>query len=36
MNFELSSEQQAFADAVGKFALNELAPGALERAQSPP
>jgi alkylation response protein AidB-like acyl-CoA dehydrogenase len=35
MNFELSSEQQAFADAVGKFALNELAPGALERAHSP-
>ena len=35
MNFELSSEQQAFADAVGKFSLNELAPGALERAHSP-
>jgi alkylation response protein AidB-like acyl-CoA dehydrogenase len=35
MNFELTSEQQAFADAVGKFALNELAPGALERAHSP-
>lgn len=35
MNFELTSEQQAFADAVGKFALHELAPGALERAHSP-
>jgi len=35
MNFELSSEQQAFADAVSKFAAKELAPGALERAHSP-
>jgi alkylation response protein AidB-like acyl-CoA dehydrogenase len=34
MNFELTSEQQAFADAVGKFAAKELAPGALERAHS--
>jgi alkylation response protein AidB-like acyl-CoA dehydrogenase len=35
MNFELTSEQQAFADAVGKFAAKELAPGALERAHNP-
>ena len=35
MNFELSSEQQAFADAVRKFAAKELAPGALERAHNP-
>ncbi len=35
MNFELCSEQQAFADAVRKFAAKELAPGALERAHNP-
>ena len=35
MDFNLTSEQVAFADAVGKFAAKELAPGALERAHSP-
>ena len=35
MDFHLNSEQRAFADAVGKFAEKELAPGALERAHSP-
>ncbi len=35
MNFELSEEQRAFADAVGKFAVAELADGALARAHSP-
>jgi len=32
MNFELTEEYQAYADAVRRFAQNELAPGALERA----
>ena len=32
MDFNLSSEQMAFGDAVAKFAEKELAPGALERA----
>lgn len=35
MDFHLTSEQNAFADAVSKFAEKELAPGALERAHSP-
>ena len=35
MDFHLTSEQRAFADAVSKFAEKELAPGALERAHSP-
>ncbi len=34
MNFELSEEQRAFADSVRRFAKQELAPGALERAHS--
>ena len=34
MNFNLTSEQKTFADAVDKFAAKELAPGALERAHS--
>jgi alkylation response protein AidB-like acyl-CoA dehydrogenase len=34
MDFNLSSEQIAFGDAVAKFAEKELAPGALERAHS--
>ena len=32
MNFTLTEEQNAFADAVGKFADKELRPGALARA----
>ena len=32
MDFRLSEEQQAFADSVRRFAREELAPGALERA----
>ncbi len=32
MDFRLSSEQQAFADAVQRFAHDKLAPGALARA----
>jgi hypothetical protein len=35
MNFELSEEHQAFADAVARFARDKLAAGALERAHSP-
>ncbi len=35
MNFDLSSEDQAFADAVSRFAQDRLAAGALERAHSP-
>ena len=35
MNFELSEEQRAFADAVRKFATAELADGALARAHNP-
>ncbi len=35
MNFDLSSEDQAFADAVSRFAQHRLAAGALERAHSP-
>ncbi len=34
MNFELDEEQQSFADAVGRFAHDKLASGALERAHS--
>lgn len=34
MNFELSEEHQAFADSVGRFAQDKLAPGALERAHA--
>lgn len=32
MDFSLSEEHQAFADSVGRFARDKLAPGALERA----
>lgn len=35
MDFELSEEHRAFADAVRKFARDQLAAGALERAHSP-
>jgi alkylation response protein AidB-like acyl-CoA dehydrogenase len=35
LNFELSSEDQAFADSVSRFAQDRLAEGALERAHSP-
>jgi alkylation response protein AidB-like acyl-CoA dehydrogenase len=35
MNFELSPDDQAFADAVARFARAKLAGGALERAHSP-
>ena len=35
MDFNLTSEQIAFADAVRKFSEKELAPGALDRAHSP-
>ena len=35
MNFALTEEQQAFADSVRRFARQELAPGALQRAHSP-
>ena len=35
MNFEISEEQRAFADAVRKFATAELADGALARAHNP-
>jgi hypothetical protein len=35
MNFELSEEHQAFADAVARFARDKLGAGALERAHSP-
>ncbi len=34
MNFDLSEEQQAFADAVARFAREQLAPGALQRAHA--
>jgi alkylation response protein AidB-like acyl-CoA dehydrogenase len=34
MNFDLSDEQQAFADSVRRFARDKLAPGALARAHS--
>ena len=34
MNFELSEEDQAFADSVSRFAHDKLAEGALERAHS--
>ena len=34
MDFELSEEQQTFADAVRRFARDKLADGALERAHS--
>ena len=34
MNFELSKDDQAFADAVSRFAKEKLAAGALERAHS--
>jgi alkylation response protein AidB-like acyl-CoA dehydrogenase len=34
MNFQLSEEQQLFADSVRRFAQNELAEGALERAHA--
>ena len=34
MDFELSAEQRGFADAVGRFARDKLAPGALARAHS--
>lgn len=32
MNFQLTEDQQAFADSVHRFARDKLAPGALERA----
>jgi hypothetical protein len=35
MNFQLSSDDQAFADAVGRFARDHLAAGALKRAHDP-
>jgi len=35
MDFNLTSEQIAFADSVARFAEKDLAPGALERAHSP-
>lgn len=35
MNFELSDEQKLFADSVRRFALKELADGALKRAHEP-
>lgn len=35
MDFHLTSEQQAFADGVARFAREQLAPGALERAHDP-
>jgi alkylation response protein AidB-like acyl-CoA dehydrogenase len=35
MNFNLSEEHQAFAAAVRRFAVDNLAAGALERAHSP-
>ncbi|TXL70630.1 acyl-CoA dehydrogenase [Vineibacter terrae] len=35
MNFELSDEQRLFADNVRRFALGELADGALRRAHEP-
>jgi len=34
MNFSLTEEQVLFRDSVAKFARNELAPGALQRAQA--
>jgi alkylation response protein AidB-like acyl-CoA dehydrogenase len=34
MDFRLSAEQDAFAESVRRFARDELAPGALERAHS--
>lgn len=34
MDFELTTEQKAFAEAVRRFALSELAQGALERAHA--
>ncbi|GAO21312.1 butyryl-CoA dehydrogenase [Alicycliphilus sp. B1] len=34
MDFELSEEQQAFADSVARFAREKLAAGALRRAHS--
>ncbi|MBE0593707.1 MAG: acyl-CoA dehydrogenase family protein, partial [Gemmatimonadales bacterium] len=35
MNFDLSADDQAFADSVRRFARDRLAAGALERAHSP-
>ncbi|MFA7666413.1 MAG: acyl-CoA dehydrogenase family protein [Burkholderiaceae bacterium] len=35
MNFDLSADDQAFADSVRRFAQDRLAAGALERAHSP-
>jgi len=35
MNFNLSAEDQAFADAVRRFAQDKLSDGALKRAHSP-
>ena len=35
MNFELSEEHRSFADSVARFAREQLAAGALERAHSP-
>ncbi len=35
MDFQLTSEQQSFADAVAKFATKELLPDALARAHHP-
>ncbi len=35
MDFELNEEQRAFADAVRRFARDQLAPGALKRAHDP-
>lgn len=35
MNFELSEDDKAFADAVARFARDKLAKGAVERAHSP-
>jgi alkylation response protein AidB-like acyl-CoA dehydrogenase len=35
MNFQLTEDQQAFADSVRRFAQDKLAGGALERAHSP-
>ncbi|MEO7742102.1 MAG: acyl-CoA dehydrogenase family protein [Usitatibacter sp.] len=34
MNFELTEDERAFAESVRRFAKQELAPGALERAHS--
>lgn len=35
MDFQLDAEQRAFADAVGRFAREQLSPGARRRAHSP-